>query len=125
MAVHAHPDDESSKGAATMARYVHEGVEVLVVSCTGGERGDVLNPRSWTTSMTSPRDIAAVRRREMDGARRRSSGIQHAWLGFVDSGLAGGRPAAAAARGLLRARAARGGSRAAGRGWSASSARTS
>ena len=26
MAVHAHPDDESSKGAATMARYVAEGV---------------------------------------------------------------------------------------------------
>ncbi len=25
MAVHAHPDDESSKGAATMARYVDEG----------------------------------------------------------------------------------------------------
>ena len=45
MAVHAHPDDESSKGAATMARYVAEGVAVLVVTCTGGERGDVLNPR--------------------------------------------------------------------------------
>jgi mycothiol S-conjugate amidase len=44
LAVHAHPDDESSKGAATMARYVREGVQVLVVSCTGGERGDVLNP---------------------------------------------------------------------------------
>ncbi len=28
MAVHAHPDDESSKGAATMARYVREGAEV-------------------------------------------------------------------------------------------------
>jgi len=35
MAVHAHPDDESSKGAATMARYVAEGVDVLVVTCTG------------------------------------------------------------------------------------------
>ena len=45
MAVHAHPDDESSKGAATMARYVREGVDVLVVTCTGGERGDVLNPK--------------------------------------------------------------------------------
>src|ERR671932_97641 len=44
MAVHAHPDDESSKGAATMARYVREGVDVLVVTCTGGERGDILNP---------------------------------------------------------------------------------
>ena len=45
MAVHAHPDDESSKGAATTARYAAEGVDVLVVTCTGGERGDVLNPQ--------------------------------------------------------------------------------
>ena len=44
MAVHAHPDDESSKGAATMARYVDEGVRVMVVTLTGGERGDILNP---------------------------------------------------------------------------------
>ncbi|HEY5454007.1 MAG TPA: PIG-L family deacetylase, partial [Acidothermaceae bacterium] len=44
MAVHAHPDDESSKGAATMARYVAEGVDVLVVTLTGGERGSILNP---------------------------------------------------------------------------------
>src|SRR5215470_171821 len=43
MAVHAHPDDESSKGAATMARYVREGVDVLVCTLTGGERGDILN----------------------------------------------------------------------------------
>ncbi len=39
MAVHAHPDDESSKGAATMARYVREGASVLVCTLTGGERG--------------------------------------------------------------------------------------
>ncbi|HOY82381.1 MAG TPA: PIG-L family deacetylase, partial [Rhodoglobus sp.] len=41
LAVHAHPDDESSKGAATYAHYRSLGDEVLVVSCTGGERGDV------------------------------------------------------------------------------------
>ena len=41
MAVHAHPDDESSKGAATMARYVREGVDVMVCTLTGGERGDI------------------------------------------------------------------------------------
>ena len=39
MAVHAHPDDESSKGAATMARYARENVDVLVCTLTGGERG--------------------------------------------------------------------------------------
>src|SRR5207244_3275758 len=44
MTVHAHPDDESSKGAATTARYVAEGHEVMVVTCTGGEAGSILNP---------------------------------------------------------------------------------
>ena len=38
MCVHAHPDDQSSKGAATMARYVAERHQVLVVSGTRGER---------------------------------------------------------------------------------------
>ena len=41
LAVHAHPDDESSKGAATLARYAADGAEVTVVSCTGGESGSV------------------------------------------------------------------------------------
>ncbi|HIW62565.1 MAG TPA: mycothiol conjugate amidase Mca [Candidatus Stackebrandtia excrementipullorum] len=84
MCVHAHPDDESSKGAATMARYVNEGVDVLVATCTGGERGSVLNkkmdrPEVW-------RDIAQVRAKEMERARE-ILGVKQAWLGFVDSGL--------------------------------------
>ena len=112
MAVHAHPDDESSKGAATMARYVAEGVDVLVVTCTGGERGSVLNPKLDRPEVWE--NIAEIRRAEMDRARE-ILGVRQAWLGFVDSGLPGGRPAAAAARGLLRAGAARGGRRAAGR----------
>ena len=61
MAVHAHPDDESSKGAAMMAKYVADGAEVLVVTCTGGERGDILNP----SFDLGARDIATVRRDEM------------------------------------------------------------
>jgi mycothiol S-conjugate amidase len=67
MAVHAHPDDESSKGAATMARYVREGAQVLVCTMTGGERGDILN--------------AAM-----------ILGIEQRFLGFVDSGLPEGDP---------------------------------
>ena len=43
MHVHAHPDDESSKGAASTAKYVAEGVDVHVATCTGGERGSILN----------------------------------------------------------------------------------
>jgi mycothiol S-conjugate amidase len=89
MAVHAHPDDESSKGAATMAKYVAEGADVLVVTCTGGERGSVLNkkmdrPEVWD-------HIADIRRDEMDRARK-ILGIRQDWLGFVDSGLPEGDP---------------------------------
>ena len=61
MAVHAHPDDESSKGAATMARYVGEGVQVLVVTCTGGERGDILNPRLDTPEKSCPPQASRAR----------------------------------------------------------------
>lgn len=90
MAVHAHPDDESSKGAASMAKYVAEGVEVLVVSCTGGERGDVLNPR-LKDNASLLRDMGEYRRREMAEAAR-ILGVQHRWLGYVDSGLPEGDP---------------------------------
>ncbi|WP_092866120.1 mycothiol conjugate amidase Mca [Quadrisphaera sp. DSM 44207] len=90
MAVHAHPDDESSKGAATTARYAAEGVEVLVVSCTGGERGDVLNPRLKDDPHVL-RDMAQVRREEMAAAAA-VLGVRHEWLGFVDSGLPEGDP---------------------------------
>src|SRR5690606_7643882 len=44
MTVHAHPDDEASKGSATVARYADEGVRTSLVCCTGGEAGDILNP---------------------------------------------------------------------------------
>jgi mycothiol S-conjugate amidase len=90
MCVHAHPDDESSKGAATMARYVDEGHPVLVVTCTGGERGDILNP-NLADDVHVRRDLAQVRRDEMARARE-ILGVDQAWLGFVDSGLPEGDP---------------------------------
>lgn len=90
MAVHAHPDDESSKGAAATAKYVADGVDVLVVSCTGGERGDVLNP-SMQHDPKIERDLVAVRRQEMARAVE-ILGVRHTWLGFVDSGLPEGDP---------------------------------
>ncbi|WP_285492382.1 mycothiol conjugate amidase Mca [Actinomadura sp. NBRC 104425] len=89
MAVHAHPDDESSKGAATMARYVAEGVDVLVVTCTGGERGDILNPAMERPEVRA--DIARVRQEEMARARE-ILGVDQRWLGFVDSGFPEGDP---------------------------------
>ncbi len=89
MALHAHPDDESSKGAASMARYVAEGVDVLVVTCTGGERGSVLNPKLDRPEVRER--MTEIRRAEMNRARE-ILGVRQAWLGFVDSGLPEGDP---------------------------------
>jgi mycothiol S-conjugate amidase len=90
LAVHAHPDDESSKGAAAAAMYVAGGARVRVVSCTGGERGDVLN-EALKNDPHIRRDIAQVRRDEMAAAAA-VLGVEHVWLGFVDSGLPEGDP---------------------------------
>ena len=59
MAVHAHPDDESSKGAATMARYVAEGVEVLVVTLHRRRARATCSTRRWSTT---PRSCCRHRR---------------------------------------------------------------
>ncbi|MEY2634930.1 MAG: hypothetical protein RIS75_870 [Actinomycetota bacterium] len=88
LAVHAHPDDESSKGAASTRLYVDKGVEVLVVSCTGGERGSVLN---LSHPPVAESEMGDVRRREMAKAAE-VLGISHQWLGFEDSGLPEGDP---------------------------------
>jgi mycothiol S-conjugate amidase len=89
MAVHAHPDDESSKGAATMAKYADLGVRVLVVTLTGGERGDILNPAMDLPEVHGR--IHEIRRDEMARAAE-VLGVEQQWLGFVDSGLPEGDP---------------------------------
>ena len=90
LAVHAHPDDESSKGAAMMAAYAHAGARVMVASCTGGERGDILNASAGELAHAH-RDLAGLRRKEMAEAAA-ALGIEHRWIGFVDSGLPQGDP---------------------------------
>src|SRR4051812_21451581 len=84
LAVHAHPDDESSKGAATMARYVAEGARVLVATCTGGERGSVLNP-----AMDRPRGGERLPQNRAEG-RGKARGMLRLQPGFLR--LRGPRP---------------------------------
>ncbi|MFD0273143.1 mycothiol conjugate amidase Mca [Kitasatospora sp. NPDC127111] len=86
LSVHAHPDDESSKGAATLARYAADGVDVMVATCTGGERGSVLNPALDRPEVRA--DLARIRRAEMAAARE-ILGVGQRFLGFTDSGLPG------------------------------------
>lgn len=89
MHVHAHPDDESSKGAASTAKYVAEGVDVHVVTCTGGERGSVLNPQMDRPDVLE--NMTEIRRQEMENARD-ILGVTQDWLGYVDSGWPDGDP---------------------------------
>ena len=85
LAVHAHPDDESSKGAATYAYYRSLGAEVMILSCTGGERGSILN-EALLGHPLGGRDLTGLRRLEMSEAQR-ALDVQHRWLGYEDSGM--------------------------------------
>src|SRR6266567_5223943 len=89
LAVHAHPDDESSKGAATMVRYARSGADVMVATLTGGERGDILNKAMDRPEVRA--DLPRIRREEMARARE-ILGVRQKFLGFVDSGLPEGDP---------------------------------
>lgn len=87
LTVHAHPDDEASKGAGTVARYHAEGVRTVLVTCTGGEMGDILNP-----ALDSPEvkeNIGEVRRRELERAAEIIGYDELIMLGYKDSGMAG------------------------------------
>ncbi|MGZ4211539.1 MAG: mycothiol conjugate amidase Mca [Actinomycetota bacterium] len=85
MQVHAHPDDESSKGAGTTAKYAAEGVRCVLVTCTGGEAGDILNPAADTPDVRA--DLPAVRMRELQEAVEiLGYGSVHL-LGYRDSGM--------------------------------------
>lgn len=83
--VHAHPDDEASKGAATNARYASEGVRCVLVTCTGGEAGDILNPAEDRPDVRA--DLAAVRRRELARSVEILGYDALHLLGFRDSGM--------------------------------------
>ncbi len=85
LTVHAHPDDEASKGAGTVARYAEEGIEATLVCCTGGEAGDVLNPALDTPEVHA--DLAAVRRAELARSVEIIGYARWEMLGYRDSGM--------------------------------------
>ncbi|MFH9661964.1 N-acetyl-1-D-myo-inositol-2-amino-2-deoxy-alpha-D-glucopyranoside deacetylase [Streptomyces sp. NPDC017248] len=77
--VHAHPDDESINNGATMAKYAAEGAQVTLVTCTLGERGEVIPPE--LRHLTGPA-LGAHRRGELGAALGA--------LGVTDGRLLGG-----------------------------------
>ncbi len=89
--VHAHPDDESISQGATMARYVAEGVGVTLVTCTGGEMGEILVPELEHLAADRDDTLAEHRRGELDEAMRILGVTDHRFLGgfgrYRDSGM--------------------------------------
>jgi len=85
LAIHAHPDDESSKGSGTMARYADEGVRVVLVCATGGEEGEILNPRMDRPGIKER--MAEIRTAELETACD-LLGVERIYqLGYRDSGM--------------------------------------
>ena len=87
LTVHAHPDDESSKGPATVARYHASGVRTVLVCCTGGEEGEILNPAMDTADVRAR--LSDVRSEELDRAAKIIGYDEVVRLGYRDSGMAG------------------------------------
>jgi mycothiol S-conjugate amidase len=85
LSVHAHPDDESSKGAGTIARYAAEGVHTVLVCATDGAAGDILNP-----AMDKPEvkdNLPRVRMEELARATEIIGYREVIHLGYKDSGM--------------------------------------
>ena len=87
LTVHAHPDDESSKGAGTVALYHAEGIHTVLVCCTGGEEGEVLNPALDTPEVHAR--IADLRHQELVRAAEIIGYDEVVMLGYRDSGMPG------------------------------------
>lgn len=86
LTVHAHPDDEASKGAPTVAKYVAEGVHSVLVCCTGGEEGDIHNPAMDRPEVRE--QLAAVRADELARSATAIGFHEVVMLGYRDSGMA-------------------------------------
>jgi mycothiol S-conjugate amidase len=85
LTIHAHPDDESSKGAATIARCHVEGIRTVLVCCTDGAAGDILNPAMDRDDVKA--NLAAVRREELARAAEIIGYDEVIDLGYRDSGM--------------------------------------
>ncbi|CAN5228968.1 N-acetyl-1-D-myo-inositol-2-amino-2-deoxy-alpha-D-glucopyranoside deacetylase [soil metagenome] len=89
--VHAHPDDESIGQGATMAKYVAEGRGVTLVTCTGGEMGEILVPELEHLADDRDGGLAEHRRGELEDAMKALGVTDHRYLGgfgtYRDSGM--------------------------------------
>lgn len=87
MAVHAHPDDEVIMTGGVLARAVSEGIRARVVTCTGGELGEVVGA-GMDADDVFPR-LGEVRLEELREALSILGTDGPQMLGYRDSGMIG------------------------------------
>jgi N-acetyl-1-D-myo-inositol-2-amino-2-deoxy-alpha-D-glucopyranoside deacetylase len=87
LAVHAHPDDEAIATGGVLARAAAEGKRTAVVTCTGGERGEVAGA-GFDPLEVQPR-LAEVRADELARALVILKAGPPRLLGYRDSGMLG------------------------------------
>ena len=88
MTVHAHPDDETISTGGVMARYSRAGQRVILVTCTGGEHGQIVVPELDTPEKITL-DCVEIRAEELARALATLGPIEQRWLGYEDSGMMG------------------------------------
>jgi LmbE family N-acetylglucosaminyl deacetylase len=87
MAVHAHPDDESSSTGGVLARYADEGIRTVVVTCTNGEFGDTLDGVKPGEDGHEEQAVAQIRLAELREACKHLAVTDLELLGYHDSGM--------------------------------------
>ncbi len=95
--VHAHPDDETINNGITMAKYVSEGAQVTLVTCTRGEEGEVLVPALANLASTADDKLGEHRVVELKNAMAALGVSDFRFLGepnkkWRDSGMMGTPP---------------------------------
>ena len=92
IAVHAHPDDESIATGGALADLAARGADVLVVTCTLGEEGEVIGPTYQQLTVDNADQLGGFRIGELQEALA-TLGVRGAFLGgaghYRDSGMAG------------------------------------
>src|SRR3984957_1317473 len=104
--VHAHPDDETLETGGTIAALVDRGAKVTVLTCTRGERGEII-PDDLRPALESKAAMAKLREAELAAAMKILGVTDHRYLGdrnarwsgaadrvYVDSGMSWGKPGA-------------------------------
>jgi len=104
--VHAHPDDETIGTGITMARYVAQGAQVTLITCTLGEEGEILVPELEHLAADQEDGLGKHRIGELAAAMAELGVTDHRFLGgpgrYRDSGMATGEDGRAIPREYTR-----------------------